>query len=103
MQRILVWSLLMVYLGVLLPTCAGNVKVVSNEVEAQKPIQLKEGTFDSEIRRVPSSYGVIVEFYAHWYAPEALSCSIFAFAFFCTQRVCYADQVPHLPGISTSI
>lgn len=79
MKRTLVWSLVLVHLALLLPSCAGIVKVVSNEVEAQRPIQLTEGTFDSEIRRVPSSYGVIVEFYAHWYALEALSCSLFAF------------------------
>lgn len=46
-------------------TC-GEVTVVSNEVEAQKPVQLSGGSFDSEIRRVPSSYGLLVEFYAHW-------------------------------------
>lgn len=100
MQRIVVSSLLL-YLGVLLPSCAGNVKVVSNEVEAQRPIQLTEGTFDSEIRRVPSSYGVIVEFYAHWYALEALSCSLAAFPLY--PQVYCADQVPHLPGLSASI
>ena len=66
----------MTYLGLLLPPCAGNVKVVSNEVEAQKPIQLTEGTFDSEIRRVPSACGVMVEFYAHWYGPDALRCRL---------------------------
>ena len=64
----------MTYFGFLLPLCAENVKVFSNEVEAQKPIQLTEGTFDSEIRRVPSAYGVMVEFYAHWYGLEALRC-----------------------------
>ena len=82
------------HLGVLLPPCAGSMKVVSNEVEAQHPIQLTEGTFDSEIRRVPSSFGVIVEFYAHWYALEALGCSLFAFAFLCTQGFTMLNRCP---------
>ncbi|KAL3143049.1 hypothetical protein ABBQ38_003324 [Trebouxia sp. C0009 RCD-2024] len=60
------WKLLLVCLGLLLPFSSGKVKIVSNELEAQKPIQLTEGTFDSEIRRVPASSGLMVEFYAHW-------------------------------------
>ena len=44
----------------------GEVTVVNNELEAQKPVQLTASNFDSEIRRVPSSYGLLVEFYAHW-------------------------------------
>ena len=76
MRRLVVWSFLLAYLELLLPSCAGNVKVVSNEIEAQKPIQLTEGTFDSELRRVPASYGVMLEFYAHWYVLDALSCSL---------------------------
>ena len=59
-------SLYAVCLGSLVSLGAGEVKVVSNELDAQKPIQLTEGTFDSEVRRVPSSYGLMVEFYAHW-------------------------------------
>lgn len=55
----------------LLPLSTGKVKIVSNEVEAHKPIQLTEGTFDSQISRVPSSSGLMVEFYAHWYALKA--------------------------------
>ena len=54
-------------------TC-GEVTVVSNEVEAQKPVQLSGGSFDSEIRRVPSSYGLLVEFYAHWYDSYHAAC-----------------------------
>ena len=61
-------SLYAMCLGSLVLSCAGEVTVVNNELEAQKPIQLTEGTFDSEVRRVPSSYGLMVEFYAHWYA-----------------------------------
>lgn len=90
----------MACLGLLLPSCVGIVKVVSNEVEAQKPIQLTEGTFDSELRRVPASYGIMVEFYAHWYVLGALSCGL------CTRltyKVSCAAQVPHLPGVSASV
>ena len=64
-------------LVLLLPCCSGKVSVVSNEIEAQKPIQLTEATFDSEIRRVPSSYGVIVEFYAHWYALKGSAADLY--------------------------
>ena len=49
-----------------LKLAVGEVTVVNNELEAQKPIQLTASNFDSEIRRVPSSYGLLVEFYAHW-------------------------------------
>lgn len=66
------WRLLLVCFGLSLPFSSGKVQVVNNELEAQKPIQLTEGTFDSEILRVPSSSGLMVEFYAHWYALEGL-------------------------------
>lgn len=78
MRRLVVWSFSLAYLGLLLPSCAGNVQVVSNEVEAQKPIQLTEATFDSELRGVPASHGVMLEFYAHWSVLDVLSCSPFA-------------------------
>lgn len=78
MRRLVVWSFWLACLGVLLPSCAGNVQVVSNKLEAQKPIQLTEGTFDSELRRAPASHGVMVEFYAHWSVLDVLSCTPFA-------------------------
>ena len=47
------------------PAC-GEVTVVNNDIEAQRPVQLNGGNFDNEVRRVPSSHGMLIEFYAHW-------------------------------------
>ena len=46
----------------------GEATIVNNTTEAQKPVQLTGASFDSEIRRVPSSQRLLVEYYAHWYA-----------------------------------
>ena len=89
-------------IGLLLSLCTGEVKVVSNEVEAQKPIQLTEGTFDSEVRRVPSSYGLIIEFYAHWYGLVSFGCLYFLLITVAENLSC-SDQVPNLASISAGV
>ena len=50
-----------------------EVTVVNSDTEAQKPVQLTAGTFDNEVRRVPSSIGVLVEYYAHWYVTLSIA------------------------------
>lgn len=65
----------------------GEVTVVNNELEAQKPVQLTASNFDSEIRRVPSSYGLLVEFYAHW----CPSCQAFQPAYEAVASYFHAD------------
>ena len=81
MLLVVMWRCFLLCFG-LLPLSAGSVKVISNEVEALKPIQLTEGSFDSEVLRIPSSTGVMVEFYAHWYALKGLT---YHYALVCTE------------------
>lgn len=59
-------NLSLVFVTLALWAVHAEVTVVNNDNEAQKPIQLSEGTFDSEVRQVPASYGVLIEYYAHW-------------------------------------
>lgn len=59
-------AVFLVLLGCLCGANAG-LSVTSNEREAKKPVQLTGDSFDTEIEAVPSSYSLLVEFYAHWY------------------------------------
>ena len=59
-------AVFLVLLGCLCGANAG-LSVISNEREAKKPVQLSGDSFDTEIEAVPSSYSLLVEFYAHWY------------------------------------
>lgn len=48
-----------------------DVRVISDDREAKKPVQLTAESFDTEISAVPASYSLLVEFYAHWYVRSA--------------------------------
>ena len=63
-------------LSACIDSAGAAVEVISDDRNAKRPVQLTADSFDAEITAVPSSYNLLVEFYAHWYAHTAVTTTV---------------------------
>ena len=76
-MRILgVLTTVLLVFSVCIKSAVADVEVISDDRNAKRPVQLTADSFDAEITAVPSSYSLLVEFYAHWYVRPAVITSV---------------------------